>query len=308
MNTFLTRNTLHTCLSFLLLLLMTYSGRTQESPTSTKVVPMYEADYMNQALKRVFRKAQAVTQVKDKALAGYGFDRTGACLWGTYLKVGSENTLEMVAEGGKSYFLIAAGDDFVKNIDIVVTDKNGRIVAKDTESGKEAGVLYKPQYSGLCHVILRLKAGDRFGLCALACLKRPNGWLLNKNKFAETTDVFKRGIQQWWKSYKGAAFLHNGDWSLVMGVLEPGKSLVWSHTVPAGLLGITTAHDGFARDLDLYLRTPPGAYLKAAVKSGSTPSLTYLSTQGGTYSWEVKATSSKGPTLIAVALLELPKR
>ncbi|BCM94005.1 hypothetical protein IAD21_05900 [Abditibacteriota bacterium] len=277
------------------------------APASSTPVSTHEADYMNQALQRVFRKAEAVTKVKDKLLAGYGFDQEGECLWGAFLKVGQQITLDTTLEAGRSYFFVGAGDDFVTNLDIIITDTSGHILGQDTEAGKEAGVLFKPKYNGGYKVLLRLKAGDRFGLCALACLKRPGGWLLNHAEFTQTANVFKTGVQSWWKSFKGGSFLHNGQWCLVMGVVQQGRTLTWSHTIPPGRLALTTVQDGRARDLDLYLVNANDEVVTSDTTGGSTPGFTYNSPGGGAYTWEIKAVSTTGPSLVGVALLELPR-
>ncbi|BCM94006.1 hypothetical protein IAD21_05901 [Abditibacteriota bacterium] len=286
-------------IALLAFLLMAWPARSQA---------VYEADYMNQALKRVFRKSEAVTNVKDKVLAGYGFDPQGACLWGAYLKVGNENTLDTQLQAGRSYFFIGAGDDYVKNVDVLITNTKGRVLAKDIEGGKEAGVLFKPKYSGPYKVILRLKAGDRFGLCALACLKRPDGWVLNRTQFLKMTDVFKSDIEGCWKSYKGGRFLRNGQWCLVMGVVPQGRPLSWNHKIPPGLLAIKTAQVGSSRELNLYLFNASRGIVASNTEGEATPGFTYYSHSGGTYRWEVAGHSTHGLSFVGVALLELPTK
>ncbi len=63
-------------------------------------------------------------------------------------------TVQLTA--GRSYILLAAGDNDTKDLDLDIQDSSGRVLAADTETSPVANVPFEPKVSGRYTVRLRL--------------------------------------------------------------------------------------------------------------------------------------------------------
>jgi hypothetical protein len=88
--------------------------------------------------------------VDDRFSIGGGWIKQGASNWVSLY------TLNMTA--GKTYRVIAAGDNDAKDVDVEIQDGAGKTVAKDTSTDPEAIVNFTPGTSGKYLVRVRLYA------------------------------------------------------------------------------------------------------------------------------------------------------
>lgn len=122
--------------------------------------------YMSQALTLTLAKGHILEQNSQ-----YGFD-DGICLLGAYLETGAEVSWNLALDHESEYVFIGGGDDDATDIDIILMDRDGEIVEQDQEEDNNPVVGFKPPYTGIFTVRLKLYACDASGsFCCLNIMK-----------------------------------------------------------------------------------------------------------------------------------------
>lgn len=194
----------------------------------------------------------------------FGLSATGSALLGGYLRPHEELSVTRRLGHEHNYLLFAAASQGDANIDLYVTDAQGRVVARDTEPDAQPLVRFQPQTTAdyTIHVrgatevqtFITLGMGSENGYYVPAAqMQTVFQRVLNKSAYI-SKDMAKRGL--------GGATFHDspGNWALHGTVLRPRESVRQGNVnVGAGYptIFIAEAHDR-SLDLDITVRNTLG--------------------------------------------------
>lgn len=97
---------------------------------------------------------QAETCVRAKVWDGYGQGWAIRTMTKTTLKSGATKGYEVTLYQGNEYEIQACGDSNASNLDLLLYDQDGRIVARDNTKSREPLFTYKPTATATFYVVV----------------------------------------------------------------------------------------------------------------------------------------------------------
>ena len=258
---------------------------------------------MIQSLGRVVTKAKKVTGNRQLK---YGFYAEG-CVFGASLRPNASASETFALKAGQSYVFIGGGDDTARNVDVLLQDARGRVVAKDTLADASPFVQFVPKASGRYKMSLKLRsARSSAAFCSVTVLQR-NGYDLPVPRLGEAlakTLVLSAAVFQ---DSKGGRFIQDRNtWALYGGVVRSGNSLSSDPKMyGAANRGFVAVGDNRMKDLDLHLLSGSGKVLASDTGNGQAAAISRVSNRG-TYSLGIVNKYSTGPALVMAVLMDLP--
>jgi hypothetical protein len=254
--------------------------------------------YLSQALGRLVR---AIDEVDGLTTFGY---IEGDCLFGSLQAVGDSAVVTVDLRKGRAVALFGAGDDDARDVDLVVTNSDGAIVAQDTDDDSTPVARFKPAEDGRYTIRLKLEASrDSASFCSLAIL-RENGWSI---PIQDTAAAYRRcidGYRLLAARYSGIQFgRRRGGWCLIGGVIPQGGDLGFSNMIfGAGNHILLAAADDHSQDVDLYL-LEDGAIRAQDQRDDAVAIVEAETSEGHSYRLRVTNEKSRGPAMTIVVLL-----
>jgi hypothetical protein len=114
-------------------------------------------------------QAQATqAQAREEALAiallaaANGYEIQGG-IGSHYLKLGEIGGVRAVLRKGRNYKIIVGGCNDAYDLDLVVVDENGNLIASDNEYAKHAEVDVRPRWTGEFGIYIKMTRGTADG-------------------------------------------------------------------------------------------------------------------------------------------------
>jgi hypothetical protein len=178
--------------------------------------------FMAMALEKLLLTATRVDMTTD-----FGFDDKGSTVAAGFLRPEHPQFFSRPFEAGKTYAVIGAGATEA-NIDIVVTDPNGQVIAADTDQDGNPTVTFTAPADGNYKIQLSvINQAEDFGAVVIMqdgglrieaeMLQKVFQRLLDSGAFA-SAKIQERG-------YPNGLVFHENDWAVQGTVLYPGEAI-----------------------------------------------------------------------------------
>jgi hypothetical protein len=258
---------------------------------------------MTQALGRVMSAVRELTDQTEM-----GLDDSSVCFGGALIRVGQESSTGVPLQEGRTYGFVGGGDNDAQDVDIVLRDPDGKVVAQDTDTDASPAFEFSCRRTGQYRIFLRMaKSKDDASFGAFALLRKGGFDVPTKNLTVAASNCL-RLCESAHENGSGAIFHQGaGEWAILGTILKEGEEL--THRGVAfrdGRHAVLAAADANAKDLDL---TVIGPNDKVVGKDADTdPNPVVLFTGAGTIQFKLSNRKSTGATLAFVSLLELDQK
>lgn len=125
-----------------------------------------EIDNLEQSLTNVISVADEYDE--------YDYD-AGDCLFSYYLSEDVDDGKEYYFEEGQEYLIVAAGDDNVVDVDLIVTDEQDQEILTDSSEDSSAVIEFMPAYTGNYTIHIKNYKSDQDGFCSYVVLRKTDG-------------------------------------------------------------------------------------------------------------------------------------
>ena len=175
---------------------------------------------------------QALQQARERMIAGatalhtksYAYDGVTPFSLAFVDRKGAAS-ITTPLDAGTDYAFVAVGDDDATDVDVIVKDSAGRIVAQDVDEQEVAAAPFTPGKSGKYTVTLRLTDGKASSsACALAIFRQGGGYNLTADSVRDTTDNMFEVSQTVHDKYNTIYNSGGGQWAIVGSVLKAGAT------------------------------------------------------------------------------------
>ena len=254
---------------------------------------------MTQALAKVLAGAVAAEQKTN-----LGFT-SGVTFMGAYLRPASGINWQTQLEAGKRYAFIGGGDDDASDVDLLVADGNGTVLARDQLADANPVVVFTPTSSGTHIIRLVLARAGRSSFCALAVLKEGGFSVPVNNLTTALKKIMEAGRVV---SRRANVRFHEeaNQWALFGAVLRPGEtSAVGGLTLDARQHVFVAAGDANARIFNMNLTDPRGVVVAKDDKSDAVAAMAAQTDGSAGYRLAFSNISSSGASLVTVVILDV---
>jgi hypothetical protein len=256
------------------------------------------------SVQRVLGKAQkVVTQLK----LPYRFN-AGVCFGVALIRQGDKVQSAYPLERGVEYLFIGGGDSNARNVDVIVLDARGRVLAQDQEADANPVVFFTPKYSGSYQLAVRLKKSKTVSsFCALTVMRKPGGYAVPVESLRKAVKPSQPLPPQFNQVARMLRFHRaRNEWAVFGAVLKQGDTVpIPSRKFETGPHIIMAASDGRASRLNLYLINSFGQTVAQAAMPGPNPALGYQTDGHDTYTLAVVNEASRGTSLIFIMMLDV---
>jgi hypothetical protein len=252
----------------------------------------------------MIRLLAPVSTIVDKK--EYGFSQTAYL--GAFLRPGGFSFLRTTLTAGTAYLFIGAGNQSARDLDILIEDESGRVVAKDVQVDAVPMVFFTPDQTRPYTLKLHLPAATAPCFCGMALLQKGGGWNVPAgnldaamdNMIAHCEDVATR---------RAAKFLDvPGEWAVIGTILKEGKQNIFSDLrLGTGRRAVVAGGDTATRDIDLYIFRDglKPKLLDADKDDDASPLVHCVADAAERYGVLIQNSKSDGGTMIMTALLDI---
>ena len=203
---------------------------------------------------------QSLVQARDRMLAGaealetksYAYDGVTPFSLAFIDRKGAAS-ITTPLDAGTDYAFVGVGDDDATDVDVIIEDSAGQVVAQDADDQEVAAAPFTPEKSGKYTVTLRLtdsKASS--SACALAIFRKGGGYKLKSDSVRDTTDNMFDVAQKVHDKYDTIYNSGGGQWAIVGSVLKASASATLSGVnVKKGTYVFVAMGDEDMIDLDM---------------------------------------------------------
>lgn len=241
----------------------------------------------------------------------YGYDE-GISLLGAFIRPGADCSINVELNEGVRYVFAGAGDDDARDVDIIVRNSAGTVVAKDTDADPTPIAVFTPDSTGIYTVSLKLyraRAGATGSFCAMVQMRR-DGWTIpeaNLHASAAQCLAAASGVGRVANNRGGRARFYDevNRWSLMGAALRSGEEC--SITLPgAGRhnLLFLAGGDSFAKEVAMRLESG-GRTLEEYDENRPYAVFAHNTASGSRYKLVLKNTRSTKPTFLVSAIVDL---
>lgn len=255
---------------------------------------------MTKAVERVMGTVTKIAKVSE-----FGYD-DGTCVLGSLLRPGATVTFNKNLKGGTEYYILGGGDDNVTDLDIYITDENGKQIIKDDDIDAAPKVHFRAPKDGKYTIKLDLFEAKAPGFCVAAILKK-GGYNVPTKNLQTATDNFLK-LAKTIEPRKTVGFnFHEKDsvWCLFGSILDEGKSSVVSIKAGGGDRAFIAAADPSSKGLGLYLADKDNKFIKKDEDHGALPILRHTTTDGVPNRFQVTNKASNGPALVLYGVFRI---
>lgn len=226
----------------------------------------------------------------------------GWCLGGSSMSKGEKSTYTREFSAGVTYEISASGDRDVIDLDLRIMDDDGKVVAEDTDSSKDASVTFRPKRTGQYTIELHLADARERSLCYFLVETPGRGWnvperdidMALRRMAAASTACGAAGFDPLPARFFGFVMERGDKRSMTMNGIRKGEYVV----IAVG--------DNAADDLDLNV-SQRGRLLRQDTDDDANP-VCNVNAEAGSLAAEVSYISGSGPALVVMALYEKPSR
>lgn len=256
---------------------------------------------------RHMAESMAINLVLGSAIeqnSDYGFCDT--CYLGAFIKPGNDSFLTLQLDSGGEYKFVGAVQKTC-DLDIIIEDTNGNVVARDTRVDSVPIVDFAPTSSEQYTVRLKLHSARQSQFCGMVLLRK-GGWAVKvSNLGTATTNVLTHC-----EAIAGQAIAKfcevPGEWAMIGQVMREGGTNTFSGIrLGTGRRVVTAGGDANSKDIDL-LVTREGAVpvrLASDTQRDSFPIVEFRTSVASTYILETQNARSHGPSIVMTAILEI---
>ncbi len=273
--------------------------RAQPELLPSQSTPTPPDDRLESALNAAFEKGNLMV-----ALAGVEWRRGLALVAGT-CPTGESLALEVTLEANVNYAFLASAESGAYDVDLLLRDGNGQLVAQDTELDGTPILEFRPAQGGTYQLQVHAVSGpdprSHLGLSLL----RSGGLPVLERDFRTLSDVFFASVAGISKS-SGAAWLQvSGQWCLFGYLLDEGRGETLRRIRPGPGKGYFVASGGNNfRDIDLYLADEEQRIVLVDTAPNAFPLLEYVFPANAPYELRVEVERSRNPGLLLLGLLK----
>jgi hypothetical protein len=249
------------------------------------------------------RLLAAASIVVDKT--EYGFAETAYL--GAFLREGRYSFMTMTLNEGVDYAFIGAGNDPARDLDIIIEDRLGRVVAQDVRDDAAPILEFRPARTQTYTLKLRLHAATAPCFCGMVLMKR-GGWTVPVRNLDVAMDNMLAQCENV-ATQRAAKFLDvPGEWAVIGTILRPGASNTFTDIrLGDGRRVVTSGGDTVARDIDLAIfedaKTP--RVLDKDEDDDARPMVQCNASDDRRYGILIKNVKSDGGSLAMTALLDV---
>lgn len=262
-------------------------------------------EYLAQSLDRITQMASVVN------LADYDYRASGS-LYGYFLDPGADNGLITEFQAGREYLILAAGDEDVIDLDLVITDVHNRkrVHGADVLGDATPVVSFVPPRTGRFEIRLYNHVAVRPGFCSFVILEKTGQGSFSLNEITEALThvlVLSREFTDLYYSD-----LPRNNLILFGGRLSEGETqTTFDITLPTGLHTALASGSGRIHDVDVEVRQQYRAnskdgFIVGEDKDDMPIAVAPFPTRGGNYSITIKNYESLGSGFVFAVLLRNP--
>ena len=255
--------------------------------------------YMTQAVGQVMESVQNINN-KFK----YGYD-DGVSILASFQSPKAETTFRRPVVKGQRYAILGGGDNDVKDLDIEVSDEDGRVFASDKQNDNAPVVTFTAHFTGMITVKQTLFDAPRGSFCVMAFL-RDGGWRVTQDNLVKSvvnTMVACNRIDQ---KLKDSLYFQSGNnqWAIYGGILRKGETQEISKiALGTGRFLILSRGDLSAKDIDIFVTA--GDKTVKDDEPDAEPTVDVNTQEVSSASVKVRNSDSDGPTLILTTVLQV---
>lgn len=240
--------------------------------------------------------------------AELGLYEDGPYLVGTRLTMGQSRSGKFTFQRKVEYALVGWGDNDARDVDIIVRDSDGSVVAMDVATDATPIVRFSVPRSGDYSVELKLHAPDTAGDCCFCCfiVLEEDGWSVPLSNCVDAIVNLEKVADYVVRHEDGNVRIANGDcWGVSGIVLKEGQ--FYSSTnlnLEDGRHVLIGAGDGHARDLDNTVQSPGGTTLGKDEAADQYP-ITAFRSNGTSVNTAISMPKSTGASLVLQSMLKV---
>jgi hypothetical protein len=255
---------------------------------------------MKQSMIRLLAPTSVLLEKSD-----YGFTQTAYL--GAFLHPGNFSYMTTVLNAGQSYGFIGAGDNDVRDLDIIIEDESGKVVAEDVKDDATPVVQFTPRKTQRYKIKLKLQDARVACFCGMVWLRK-GGWSVPVRNLDVAMDNMLNHCENV-ASQRSARFLDvPGEWAVIGTIIEEGKThIINDIRLGTGRRAVTSGGDTVTRDIDLALFEdgPSPKIISKDQDDDASPLVQCVATKTKRYGLIIKDAKSNGGTLIFTAILEV---
>lgn len=259
--------------------------------------------FMTSALDDLTKRA-----LKAQESTPLGFDGDAATFMGAFLTGGKFVKFSRQFEAGITYVFLG-GSSGATDIDIVVRDPEGNIVAGDVEKDATPVVKFKSDSGGVFHVFLHLAKESPAAFVSLGVM-REKGLSIPASRIQESVygavakaAKLSAGVKER-KMGDGLRFHSGDDWALYGTVMSPGEAIRFGGLDLDGKHVVLGSGDSATTDINLSLLDSAGKPVASDMEPDALPVLGFNS-PGGVYTLKVDCAAATGKTLVTAVVLTI---
>ena len=256
--------------------------------------------------------SDALKQARDRMLIGAevltdeNFAYDGVTPFSmAFIAKGSFASMNTPLEKGVPYAILGVGDDDATDIDVIVQDSKGNVMAQDLDDSDTAVATFTPRYGGNYTVFVNLPASEaETSACSLSIFRKGGGFKLTNDSVKNTTDTMFDAVQEVHNKYETIYHSGTGQWAIVGSVLKSGASSTFSGMpTKEGFYAFLAVGDEDMRDLNMKIRDANDKVLLKDVDPDDTAVCVTTFTSRQTVSIELTNAKSDEFSLVLHAVL-----
>ncbi len=273
---------------------------TQTTTTPSSAGQWRPGLFIMQSLERLAKVT--MTAQTDYSL---GFVGGGSAIFGAYLEPRTPSVVTREFEGGKSYVVVGSTDDDAHDLDVVIKDSGGDVVARDVENDAEPVVVFNPSTGGAYRVEL-YSHGPAFA--AMAVMEKDAGFNVPLKRVQDSVygsvqkaEELHQALLEKSNNQLGLAFHKGGDWCLLSTVLRQNQVVSQWFSLDGPHVFLASADEG-GKDLDLALLNESDQKVAEDAEPDAVPFFSHRVAAGG-YRLDLSVPAADDLTLATMVVL-----
>jgi hypothetical protein len=249
---------------------------------------------------------------KAASATGLGFDGAGPCIMAAFMERRGEVMMNRWYEPGATHVVVALGSIGAKDLDLIVEDEDGRLIARDSEVDRNPTVEFTVDRAGAYRVRAVMADVESSGaFVAMAFLTSDtSGYQIPAEKFAESfTAALSHAEYASTRiatstRYGGLVFHANRqDASFYSDVLKSGETTQYTGIDLDGPSVVLAGCDSDCSDIDIVVEGPGGPW--SDTDSDARPTVIVPIDSPGKFTVKVIRKDRGDPCLVTTMILRL---